>query len=86
MEKLRGAASTAFDCLYEEEGSALARLAVAEKSLEELARYDSSAGAYLEPLAAARVSLKTLPSICAVISESSKLTRNVWKKWKTAWR
>ncbi|MGH9354473.1 MAG: DNA repair protein RecN, partial [Terriglobia bacterium] len=58
VEKLRSAASAAFDCLYEEEGSALARLAVAEKSLEELARYDSSASPYLEPLASARASLE----------------------------
>ncbi|HEV2417318.1 MAG TPA: DNA repair protein RecN [Terriglobia bacterium] len=58
VEKLRAAASAAFDCLHEDEGSALARLAVAEKSLEELARYDVSAGPYLEPLASARASIE----------------------------
>ncbi|HEV2498876.1 MAG TPA: DNA repair protein RecN [Terriglobia bacterium] len=58
VEKLRAAASAAFDCLHEDEGSALARLAVAEKSLEELARYDTSASPYLEPLASARASIE----------------------------
>lgn len=62
MEKLRAAASAAFDGLYEEEGSALARLAAAEKSLEELARYDASTGAYLEPLASARASIEDFAS------------------------
>lgn len=54
VEKLRAAATAAFNGLYEDEGSALARLAAAEKSLEELARYDASANPYLEPLASAR--------------------------------
>lgn len=58
VEKLRAAASAAFDCLHEDEGSALARLTMAEKSLEELARYDASAGPYVEPLASARASIE----------------------------
>jgi DNA repair protein RecN (Recombination protein N) len=57
VEKLRGAAAAAFECLYEDEGSALARLALIEKSLQELARFDHSAAPHLEPLAAARASL-----------------------------
>lgn len=62
VEKLRAAASAAFDGVYEDEGSALARLAAAEKSLEELARYDVSASPYLEPLASARASIEDFAS------------------------
>lgn len=58
VERLRAAASTAFEGVYEDEGSALARLAAAEKSLEEIARYDTSANPYLEPLATARASIE----------------------------
>lgn len=58
VEKLRAAASAAFDGLYEDEGSALARVAAAEKSLEELARYDASASPYVDSLASARASIE----------------------------
>lgn len=58
VEKLRGAAAAAFESLYEDEGSALARLALIEKSLQELARYDNSAAPHLDPVSAARASLE----------------------------
>ncbi len=54
VEKLRTAATAAFENLYDEDHSALAKLAAAEKSVQELARYDSSAAAQLDLLASAR--------------------------------
>ncbi|MGH9398269.1 MAG: DNA repair protein RecN [Terriglobia bacterium] len=60
IEKLRAAAATAFGHLYEEEGSACARLALVAKALDELARYDSSAANHCEPLAAARAALEDM--------------------------
>jgi DNA repair protein RecN (Recombination protein N) len=58
VERVKAAASRAFAQLYEEEASALAILASVEKSLEELARYDSNAKAPLEALTSARHSLE----------------------------
>jgi DNA repair protein RecN (Recombination protein N) len=60
VERLRAAASSAFANLYEEDGSACARLATVEKSFEELQRYDASAGSLMEPLASARATLEDL--------------------------
>jgi DNA repair protein RecN (Recombination protein N) len=60
VERLRGAASTAFANLYDDEGSACSRLALVEKSLEDLCRYDPSAQPYFEPLASARIALEDL--------------------------
>jgi DNA repair protein RecN (Recombination protein N) len=62
IERLRAAASSAFENLYEDEGSACSRLAWVEKSLEDLRRYDQSAQPYFEPLASARVALEDLAS------------------------
>lgn len=58
VEKLRAAAAQGFAHLYEEEGSACARLAAVTRSLEDLRRYDASAEPHLESLNAARVSLE----------------------------
>jgi len=60
LERIRAAAHTAYSELYEDEGSASARLAVAGRALEDLCRYDSAAAAYLEPLAGTRASLEDL--------------------------
>ncbi|HEX5482065.1 MAG TPA: DNA repair protein RecN [Terriglobia bacterium] len=54
VEKVRSAASAAFAHLYEEEGSAFARLSLAAKALEELHRYDAAAGPHLESINSAR--------------------------------
>jgi DNA repair protein RecN (Recombination protein N) len=60
LEKVRAAASAAHAALYDEEGSALARLATAERALDDLARYDRALEPHREPLAAARVALDDL--------------------------
>jgi DNA repair protein RecN (Recombination protein N) len=57
LEKVRAAASNAYAALYEEEGSALARLAAAERALDDLERYDRALAPHREPLAAARAAL-----------------------------
>jgi DNA repair protein RecN (Recombination protein N) len=62
VERLRNAASSAFANLYEDEGSVCSRLALVEKSLEDLRRYDQSAQPYFEPLSSARVALEELAS------------------------
>ena len=60
LEKIRAAAAAAFGELYEEEGSANARLAGAVRHLEELRRYDQRFEPYSEPLAAAQATLDDL--------------------------
>ncbi len=60
VEKLRAAAAQGYAHLYEEEGSACARLAIAARSLEDLRRYDASAEPHLESLSAARASLESV--------------------------
>ena len=60
VEKLRAAAGAAFAGLYEEEGSACARLASVARSLEELRRFEGAAEPYLESLASARAALDDL--------------------------
>ena len=60
LEKIRAGASSAFTELYEDEGSACSRLALAGRSLEELRRYDASFEPYREPLAAAKTTLEDL--------------------------
>ncbi|MGH9447885.1 MAG: DNA repair protein RecN, partial [Terriglobia bacterium] len=62
VEKLRAAAGAAFAQLYEEEGSACARLTAAGKSLEDLRRYDAAVEPYLEPLASAGAMLEDMAS------------------------
>ena len=60
LEKIRAAAHTAYSELYEDEGSASARLAVVGRALDDLSRYDPSLSAYIEPLASTRASLEDL--------------------------
>jgi len=60
LEKVRAAASSAFEELYEDEGAAISRLAAAARQLEELRRYDSTIAAEIEPLASARATLEDL--------------------------
>ena len=60
LEKVRSAASSAYGALYEEEGSALERLAVAERALDDLERYDRALVEHREPLAVARAALDDL--------------------------
>jgi len=58
LEKIRAAAHSAFQELYEDEGAAIARVAAAARLLEELRRYDSGVTPEIEPLAAARATLE----------------------------
>jgi len=60
LEKVRAAAAAAHAALYEEEGSALARLDAAERALDELGRFEHAFQSYREPLAAARVTVDEL--------------------------
>ncbi len=60
VEKLRASAATAFAGLYEEEGSACARLASVARSLEELRRFEGAVEPYLESLSSARAALDDL--------------------------
>jgi len=60
LEKVRTAAAAAHAALYEEEGSALARLDAAERALDELGRYEHAFQSYREPLSAARVAVDEL--------------------------
>jgi len=60
LEKVRSAASTAHAALYEDEGSALARLAAVERALDDLARYDRALESHRESLSAVRAALDDL--------------------------
>ena len=60
LEKVRAAAGSAFEELYEDEGAAIARVAAAARHLDELRRYDGSIAAEIEPLAAARATLEDI--------------------------
>jgi len=60
LEKIRAAANSAFEELYEDEGAAIARVAAAARQLDELRRYDSSVAPEIEPLAAARATLEDI--------------------------
>jgi DNA repair protein RecN (Recombination protein N) len=60
LEKIRAAASSAFEELYEDEGAAIARVATAGRQLDELRRYDSAIQPEIEPLAAARATLEDI--------------------------
>ena len=60
LERIRAAAHTAYNELYEDEGSASARLAVVGRAVDDLSRYDPTLGRYLEPLAGTRASLEDL--------------------------
>jgi DNA repair protein RecN (Recombination protein N) len=60
VEKIRAAASSAYNLLYEDEGSASSRVVSAARAMYELERYDSSFSVYLEPLASARATMEDL--------------------------
>ena len=60
IEKLRAAAAGAYAALYEDEGSALERLAVVDRALDDLARYDHAFDTHREPATAARAALDDL--------------------------
>jgi DNA repair protein RecN (Recombination protein N) len=60
LEKIRAAATSAFEELYEDEGAAISRVAAAARQLDELCRYDSAMAPEIEPLAAARASLEDI--------------------------
>jgi DNA repair protein RecN (Recombination protein N) len=60
LERIRTAAAKAFAELYEEEGAACTRLALAGRALEELQRYDASIEPYRGPLETARATLDDL--------------------------
>ena len=60
LDKVRLAAASAYAALYEDEGSALERLAAADRSLDELARYDPTLESLREPAVAARAALDDL--------------------------
>lgn len=60
LEKVRSAAAAAHAALYEDEGSALARLATVEHALDDLGRFDRTLEPYREPLSAAQAALDDL--------------------------
>ena len=60
LDKVRLAAASAYAALYEDEGSALERLAAVDRALDELARYDPALESHREPGVAARAALDDL--------------------------
>src|ERR1019366_1862604 len=60
LDKVRLAAASAYAALYEDEGSALERLAAVDRALDELARYDPALESHREPAIAARAALDDL--------------------------
>jgi DNA repair protein RecN (Recombination protein N) len=60
LEKVRSAAGTAQEALYEDEGSALARLAAVNRALDDLARYDRALESNRESFGAARAALEDI--------------------------
>lgn len=60
LERVRAAASLAFENLYEGDGAACARLASVARSLEDLRQFEPAIGPHLEPLAASRANLEEL--------------------------
>jgi DNA repair protein RecN (Recombination protein N) len=60
IEKVRSAAASAYATLYEDEGSALERLAAVDRALDELIRYDPALGSHRQPAIAARAALDDL--------------------------
>lgn len=60
LEKIRAAASTAYNALYEEESSAISRVVAAARAMDELQRYDVAFGSRREPLDAARATIEDL--------------------------
>jgi DNA repair protein RecN (Recombination protein N) len=60
LDKVRLAAASAYAALYEDEGSALERLAVVDRALDELAHFDPALQSRREPVIAARAALDDL--------------------------
>ncbi len=60
LEKIRGAAATAYGGLYEEESSAISRVTAAAHALDELRRYDTAFDPHVEPLAATKATIEDL--------------------------
>lgn len=60
LDKVRLAAASAYAALYEDEGSAVERLAEADRALDELARYDPALESYRGTAAAFRAALDDL--------------------------
>jgi DNA repair protein RecN (Recombination protein N) len=60
LEKIRAAAATAYSALYEEESSAISRVAAAARAMYELQRYDAAFEARMEALDAARATIEDL--------------------------
>ncbi|MFZ0960243.1 MAG: DNA repair protein RecN [Terriglobia bacterium] len=60
LERIRAAASSAFEELYENESAAISRVAAAARQLDELRRYDAAIAPQIEPLAAARATLEDI--------------------------
>ncbi len=60
LEKIRAAAGSAFQELYEDEGAAISRVASAARQLEELSRFDSAVSSQVESMASARASLEDI--------------------------
>jgi DNA repair protein RecN (Recombination protein N) len=60
LEKIRTAAATAFGELYEEEVSALSRVAAATRALDELRRFDAVFEPYAEPLIETKATLEDI--------------------------
>ena len=60
LDKVRLAAARAYAALYEDEGSALERLAAVDRALDELARYDPALESHREAGVAARAALDEL--------------------------
>ena len=60
IEKIRLAAASAYAALYEDDGSALARLTAVDRALDEFGRYDHALDAHREAAAAARALLDDL--------------------------
>ena len=60
IEKVRLAAASAYAALYEDDGSALARLTAVDRALDEFGRYDHALDPHREPTVAARAALDDL--------------------------
>ncbi len=72
LEKVRSAAGTAYNQLYEDEGSALSRLSIVQRAFEDLRRYDTQAGPYADSLASSK----------AVLEEIAFFLRDYLGKWE----
>ena len=87
LEKIRAAASSAFEELYEDEGAAISRVAAAARQLDELRRYDCRhcrRKSNRWPRRGRRWRIS--PPSCATTWESWKRIPRAWKKSRTGWR